>query len=221
MQSGRRISGTHCFDRDDYILRRCAGKSVLHVGCTCNPNFKRNLDQGTLLHPKLERVANRCIGIDIAQADIQAMQDLGYSVKMMDATDLSPLQGECFDLVLLADIIEHTTNPGAVLKEAMTVVAPGGEIVVTAPNAFGVIRYLKLFFRYEQVHSDHVAYYSSGTLTALAEKNQLQIVENAWYRQENRDKRALTFVTTALEGLTVKFFPWLGEGCIAVMKRTE
>lgn len=219
MQSGRRISGTRCFDRDPFLIKHCTDKSVLHVGCTCHPNFLRNLRQGTLLHPKLEQVAIKCVGIDIVAEDITAMQALGHDVHVMDATDLSKFQGTYFDVIVLADIIEHVTNPGAILSEAIKVVAPTGEIIVTAPNAFGLIRFIKLFFRHEQVHPDHVAYYSSGTLSALGERYELQLVEQAWYKQDNRDKRVITFFMTTMEKLAVKLVPWFGEGCIAVMKK--
>lgn len=219
MRSGRRITGTRCFNRDQFLVERCARRSVLHVGCTCSPNLFRNLKQGTLLHPQLERVAKKCVGIDIAATDIKVMQTLGHDVRQMDATDLSMLRGLVFDVVVLADIIEHVTHPGAVISEAIKVVAPTGEIIVTAPNAFGLIRLMKLLFRHEQVHPDHVAYYSSGTLTALAERYGLQLIENAWYRQENRDKRISTLFATTVERLAVSVMPWIGEGCIAVMKR--
>lgn len=219
IRSGRRITGTRCVQRDQFLIERCTHRSVLHVGCTCSPNLLRNLHQGTLLHPRLERVAKQCVGIDINAADIKAMQALGHDVREMDATDLSKLRGSDFDVVVLADIIEHVTHPGAVIQEAMNVAAPAGEIIVTVPNAFGLIRFMKLLFRHEQVHPDHVAYYSSGTLTALAERYALRVTENVWYRQENRDNRVSTLFATTVERFAVSIMPWVGEGCIAVMKK--
>lgn len=218
MGIGKKIVGNGCFTRDEFIIKQCKGKRVLHVGCTDHPFFKSSLANEELIHTKVSEVATKVIGIDIALEDVASMVSHGYDVRVIDAQTMSSHEwGEAFDIVLLGDVIEHITNPGMVIEEARKVLAVGGKIVITVPNAFGIIRYVKSFFRYEQVHSDHVAYYSSGVLDTLARNTSLIIEQSAWYRFEARDKRPIVYLSAFLERIVTTFFPWQSEGCIAVM----
>ena len=218
MGIGKRFFGKGCFNRDDFILKQCHGKSVLHVGCTDYPFFEAALLNGDLLHAKVSEVADRVVGIDIALDDIDKMQQHGYDVKIIDAQSMANHKwNETFDIVLLADVIEHIPNPGLVLNEAFKLLAPNGKLIITVPNAFGIVRFIKSFFKYEQVHHDHVAYYSSGVLETLASHANLSIEESAWYRFEARDKRLSVYLSALFERMVTVFLPWQAEGCIAVM----
>jgi len=41
---------------------------------------------------------------------------------------------ETFDVVVLADVLEHLKDPGSVLREAALMLAPGGRVVLSVPN---------------------------------------------------------------------------------------
>ncbi|MEM7062782.1 MAG: methyltransferase domain-containing protein [Cyanobacteria bacterium P01_B01_bin.77] len=218
MGIGKNIVGSGCFSRDSFILERCKGKRVLHVGCTDYPFFENALNHGYLLHDKVAKAAQHVVGIDIAQDDINAMKSHGYDVRLIDAERMSDyLEKEEFDVILLADVIEHIVNPGNVIHEAVKALNGEGLIIITVPNALGIIRFLKTFFKYEQVHPDHLAYYSSGTLETLAVNFQLKVEELAWYQFEVRDKRPIVYVSAAIERVITTFCPWQAEGCIAVL----
>jgi 2-polyprenyl-3-methyl-5-hydroxy-6-metoxy-1,4-benzoquinol methylase len=45
-----------------------------------------------------------------------------------------PLGGAVADLVLLVEVIEHLTDPGAILREIRRVLKPGGHLFLTTPN---------------------------------------------------------------------------------------
>lgn len=219
MGIGKNIVGSGCFSRDSFILERCKSKKILHVGCTDYPFFEDALSHGYLLHDKVAQVAQRAVGIDIAQDDIDAMNSRGYDVRLIDAENMSDyLKQENFDVILLADVIEHIANPGNVIHESIKVLNGKGIIIITVPNALGVVRFLKSFFKYEQVHPDHLAYYSSGTLERFALNFQLKIEELAWYQFEVRDKRPIVYLSAAIERVMTTFFPWQAEGCIAVLR---
>lgn len=218
MGMGKSFFGKGCFNRDNFILKQCHNKSVLHVGCTDYPFFEAALINGDLLHAKVSEVAGRVVGIDIALDDVEKMQQHGYDVKVIDAQSMASHKwNETFDIVLLADVIEHISNPGLVLSEAFRLLAPNGKLIITVPNAFGIVRFIKSFFKYEQVHPDHVAYYSSGVLETLASHANLSVEESAWYRFEVRDKRPSVYLSALFERVITVFLPWQAEGCIAVM----
>jgi 2-polyprenyl-6-hydroxyphenyl methylase/3-demethylubiquinone-9 3-methyltransferase len=42
--------------------------------------------------------------------------------------------GQCFDIVLIAEVIEHTAHPDAFLAGVARMVKPGGHVVMTTPN---------------------------------------------------------------------------------------
>ncbi len=219
MGIGQKIRKGKCVCRDDFLTSQCSNKTVLHVGCTDFPFFRESFEDGYLLHQKVVGCAAKTIGIDLAVEDISLMQEHGYDVRLVDAQSMSdhflPMQ---FDIILLADVIEHIDNPGLVFAEAQKLLKENGRIIVAVPNAFGIIRFLKSFFRYEQVHPDHVAYYSSVTLETLARRFSLTVENTSWYQFEARDRRLIVIFSAYLEKLFTFFFPWQGEGCIAVLK---
>lgn len=222
MGMGKKITGQRCWYRDHYIIQHCKKKRVLHVGCTDYPFFKTSFAAGDLLHEKVNKVASKVIGIDIASDDIAQMVTHGYDVREIDAQKMHQYKwDEKFDVILLADVLEHIPNPGLVISAAKHLLSPQGKILVTVPNAFGIVRYIKSIFRYEQVHPDHIAYYSSGVLETLAANMELKVQQSNWYRFEVRDKRLIVYISAAFERFVTLFFPWYGEGCITLMSLVE
>lgn len=222
MAIGKKIQGKKCLNRDKYILEICKQRRVLHIGCTDSPFFEKHYNKGDLLHQKLAVSTSELIGIDMVQEDIKILQNSGYDVRLIDAQNMTTLQQEnLFEVILLADIIEHVPNPGLILAEAKKLLTPNGLILISVPNTFGIIRFLKSFFRYEQVHPDHVAYYSSGTLETLAQRYNLIVQELNWYQFEAKDTRLIVRLSMLLERFCTSLFPWHGEGCLVVLRISQ
>lgn len=222
MGMGRKIVGSKCYSRDEFIADICQGMSVLHVGCTDYPFFRDAYINGHLLHSKISEVAEKVTGIDIADEDIKSMIKYGFDVSFVDAQYMSQeLQGKKFDIILLADVIEHIPNPGMVLEESKKLLSSNGKIIISVPNSFGIVRFLKSFFRYEQVHPDHIAYYSSSTLQTFAKRLDLHVLETAWYRFEVRDKRPIVYLSSWIERVITRFCPWQAEGCLIVLQNSN
>lgn len=49
-----------------------------------------------------------------------------------------PCADSSFDMVLLAEVLEHLSEPEIVLEEIARVVKPGGQLVITVPFLYGV-----------------------------------------------------------------------------------
>jgi O-antigen biosynthesis protein len=90
------------------------------------------------------------------------MRNEGYEgITEVDVRDLDqPINGldSRYDVVLLADIVEHVEDPGRVIAAALTRVKKDGDVIVSLPNAFYWYSFLNvLLLRREVTHPDHVA----------------------------------------------------------------
>ena len=63
--------------RMDFVLNRCKGKKVLHLGCIDEGLTAERLNSGELLHFKLINVATEVWGVDISKRGIQLLQEHG------------------------------------------------------------------------------------------------------------------------------------------------
>jgi len=61
-----------------------------------------------------------------------------------------PLRDACADLVLCTEVIEHVPDPQLVVSEAARVLAPGGVLVLSAPQTWGLHEAPYDFFRYTE-----------------------------------------------------------------------
>ena len=103
-----------------------AGLSVLDIGCG-----------GGRLAPVLTEAAE-VVGIDIAEAPIARARTRhaglpGFAFARMDAARLGFADAR-FDAAVMLDVLDVLADPAAALAEAARVLAPGGQLMVTATN---------------------------------------------------------------------------------------
>src|SRR5665811_1286288 len=98
--------------RVDFIKAVCAGKKVLHLGCTNWPYTKDAIDADMLLHFELGKTASALYGFDFDQAGIDVLAEAG--VKNLFRADLEKLDevplAETFDVIVAGEMIEHLSN---------------------------------------------------------------------------------------------------------------
>jgi hypothetical protein len=150
-----RIRVTDVADRGHWLADACRGRSVLHVGCCDVPIF----DPNSNLHITLSRIAKKLDGLDISETGIT---ELRRHVAGEFFTSPSQIR-HAYDLVLVPEVLEHTTDPREFLDGVFGIRAR--RYLVTAPNIewFSQTRRDGEYF-YEQVHGDHRAWYSPYTL---------------------------------------------------------
>jgi O-antigen biosynthesis protein len=145
------------------------GKSVLDVGC----------GPGNLASV-LKRRGCEVTGLD---ADPSALRAAGQhcvrtaQININDEAIASAVPGQCFDVVVFADVLEHVRDPAHVVASARAVMAPGGFVVASIPNvAHGAVRLALLRGRFEYqnlgiLDHTHVRFFTLDSVERLFEES--------------------------------------------------
>lgn len=103
------------------------GASVLDIGCSSG-----NLGLA------LERLRGcRVVGIDVDPDAVQAARTKGLEAHLADvARETWPpvLRDRHFDVIILADVLEHVVNPAGILAPVGNLLNPGGRVLCSFPN---------------------------------------------------------------------------------------
>lgn len=166
-------------DRVEFIESICRGKDVLHLGCADAPFTADLLAKGALLHQRLMPVADELVGVDLSSEGIALMREAGIgNLVVLDSEDpLHAALGRRFDVVVAGELIEHVLNAGLLLESIKTVMHADSVLVLTSPNFCPIKRVIRLVARREEVHPDHICYYSRATLTRLLAQTGLEPIE--------------------------------------------
>lgn len=149
--------------------------SVLSLGCASG-----NLEE------VLEKYhACKVFGLDNSANAINETKKLITSAAIIDLemeniTDV--VCGKKFDIVLLADVLEHLRNPIDILKQCQEILLPEGRIIVSIPNiANWSVRFSLLCGQFE--YSDtgildrtHIKFYTLKTAKELLHKSGFCII---------------------------------------------
>jgi 2-polyprenyl-3-methyl-5-hydroxy-6-metoxy-1,4-benzoquinol methylase len=76
-------------------------------------------------------------GIDVSEPTVQHLREQGFEVFHGELSQL-PTESEQFDVITAAELVEHLTDPAALLREAYRLLRPGGVIWLTTPNGRGL-----------------------------------------------------------------------------------
>jgi len=221
-------------DRFAYLCDLARGRRVVHVGFVDAGCQLLNQQSGAWLHEHLADVAGELVGIDLDQAGVDDARRRGYEAYAVDCRDVDAVRAldlEPVDLVVAGEVIEHLDDPGAFLDGLHALVAPDGLLVVTTPNASGLVNAAALLGNYEVNHPDHVVLYSCTTLDTMLRRHGWAPVEHAVFLQEVKsrgtDARSRLLTTGAravlgLERLLARLGrPYAADGLIVTARATS
>lgn len=174
MESVRQTRRTdYLEDRSTYLAALVAGKDVLDCGIVAHT---LEATQGAdWLHDTIRRHAKSCLGVDILEAEIAALQQRGYHVQTLDVT--KEVLPESFEVILACEIIEHIDNLGSAFENWSRMLKPGGRLVITTPNPWYINCMLKNI-RVSSVLSesvDHVGWHEPATMYELGSRYSLRL----------------------------------------------
>lgn len=136
-------------------MERFADKVVADVGC----------GGGSFLGAIAE-VAERCVAIEPAQHFRDHLRTCGYDTYGY-ASEARRTEEGTVDVVTCFSVIEHVEDPVALLSDIHALLAPGGELVLSTPNADDALLsllpgdYERFFYR-----KAHLYYFTAGAITA-------------------------------------------------------
>jgi len=151
-------------------IRRFSGngprKSLLDVGCAT----------GELL--KLIQDCFVCSGVEINSGTAELARQAGFDVTTGTLDDI--VGDERFDVITMLQVIEHITEPRAILERAFKLLKPGGLLYLDTPCIDSASFAL---FRSRHVHVSgfgHVSLFTMQSLTHLADRCGYKTLEHSY-----------------------------------------
>lgn len=173
--------------RIDEILRWCKGKSVLHLGYVQHSHLYDGLiKEGNWVHANIAEVASELVGLDYLEKDVKIIREkYGYEGYFADATHLEDLKlDRTFDVIVCGELIEHITNPGAMLEGVKKFMHKDSVLLITTPNPWATDFIKKIKKKQDEinwVNPEHVSWYSYFTLKNTMERHAYQEVKYGYY----------------------------------------
>ena len=136
----------------DRIKLLVAGGSVLDVGCATGDFLAVAAQRGW-----------HAVGVDPSPAREQA---LAAGVRLVGRTiDDAVVAPRSLDLITFWDVLEHLPDPVASLRRARQLLAPGGIVAATVPNAGSTVARLSgsRWFGYKTA-GEHLQFFSASTI---------------------------------------------------------
>jgi len=148
------------------------GSQVLEVGCAAGHMTQALKRQGCEV---------TAIELDAALASMARPLCRRMVVGNIEELDLDAEVREKFDVVLCGDVLEHLTNPAAVLQKLKRRLSSSGHFVVSLPNvAHGSVRLSLLEGRFTYVKeglvdASHLRFFTLDSIQELFNRNGLEI----------------------------------------------
>lgn len=160
----------------DYALKMCDGSShrqILEILDVGEPLSILDLGCGPgELGARAAKLGHRVTGVDATESE--GVRDRLEAFYLADLSQGIPDEvGTGYDVVVLADVIEHVADPEALLRAARARLRPGGRVVLSVPNAahwYPRARMATGLFGYDQrgiLDETHLRFFTRRTLRHL------------------------------------------------------
>ena len=122
-----------------------------------------------------------------------------------------PLGLEPADLVIAGEVLEHVDDPAAFLDGLHALVADEGLLVITVPNATGLLNTVAAVVGREVQHPDHVAMYTWQTLSNLLGRHGWKTTQVATFVREVKvhDSAPISVQVLGFGARIIRWIEWL------------
>jgi 2-polyprenyl-3-methyl-5-hydroxy-6-metoxy-1,4-benzoquinol methylase len=162
-------------NRNALLENICNGKNVLDVGCV---GQDVQITNRNWLHQKILTVSNYAKGVDIDRINVLKMKKKGYDIVCPEEL----CREDKFDVIVMADVIEHVDNPVLFLEEYSTYLNKKGVIIVTTPNSNRALNFLSiLFYNDYSINDEHTMWLCPKTLFEIISRVQILEVRDFYW----------------------------------------
>jgi SAM-dependent methyltransferase len=145
----------------------------------------------TWLHKHLCRSAASVTGLDYNADAVAALNTKGYNIICADAMTVD--LGRQYDVITMGEIIEHVENPGSMLRNMRRHLNPGGQLIVTTPNAFFALHFVESLVAnpYKRWNDEHVQWFDYFTLGNMFQRCGLNVEECLYFARSRKTRKVL------------------------------
>jgi glycosyltransferase involved in cell wall biosynthesis len=151
------------------LLQHRPPSKILDLGCSSG-----------LLAERLRGLGHHVVGVDVNE--IEGVRERTDYFIRADLNEGIPSEvGSGFDIVLLADVLEHVLSPGTLISQARDILSPSGLALICVPNMahwYPRFRATVGMFDYDQrgiLDATHVRFFTRRSLVKLIERRGLAI----------------------------------------------
>lgn len=155
----------------ELLLPYVVGCDVLDIG-SINHNFARPPGARNWMFSFLEEQARHVSGIDISATEVAKARAAGHDIIQADAETYRTERS--WDVVMAGDVIEHLSNPGRFLDCARANLRPGGRLILSTPNTYGLSELFWVLARLTNdppANAEHTCDFTPTTLRALCARH--------------------------------------------------
>lgn len=179
-------------ERLDIIEKYTSKGHLLDIGCSV----------GTMLSLARER-GWRVTGVEPNPRSADICKQKGIEVfNIFFDSSFSSDHVNMYDAVYLGDVIEHVTDPNAMIGNIMKVLTNGGVLMIITPDFEGRIA------RSFQVKPDeHILYFNKNSMNYLLNEYQLKVIEEGSttrYRDLDALRLSSTFTNRPISGFIIR-----------------
>ena len=169
-------------DRRHWIVDQCRDKEVLDIGFVADPQLVKKPNHDVPLHDQLVKTVLTYTGIDKKIPGYNSQDPYFSQTNTQTSSQYFEMDiegyvnpGYPYDVVILAEVLEHLSNPGKALDNIKKIMKENTKFLISVPNCFHQRVQDELKLGTEQVHKDHIAWYSPCTLTTLLTRHGFKI----------------------------------------------
>ncbi|MBM3662110.1 MAG: class I SAM-dependent methyltransferase [Actinobacteria bacterium] len=229
----QRLPRAQVVDRVPFLVDAVRCRRAAHVGFVDAGCWQLHERLDRWIHAHLDRAAAHLIGVDIDAAGVERARSNGFEAYVADCRDgaaLAALPVDPVEVVVAGEVIEHVDEPGPFLAGLRSLTESGGRLVLTTPNASGLLNSAAAVAGFEVNHPDHVVAFTWFTLSNLLERHGWTVRQVATYVPEVKDPKGLrgrdrvlaagAGTLLALERLLGRFGrPFAADGLVVVAER--
>lgn len=163
------------FDHHHKVRQR---KTVENVKKLINKTSdkKKILDLGAGTGQIVSKLYGGVYGCDISYNALKIAKKRSNHLFIRADGQKSPFKSKCFDIIILADIVEHVPQPKELIREAYRLLKTNGKIVLIIPNGSGISQTYDKHDKNRVFH--HLNFFSKNDIEQLTNMFSIQKFEN-------------------------------------------